>query len=884
MVSKKSQKRILAFILAVVLVSTILPISAIAAPNLDNASAWARDGITEAVEKGFVPTDLQSNYTSVITRQEFCRMAVKWLEYATGQSIDAMLFERGLSRTPNAFTDTNDPDILAAFALSITSGVGNNRFDPNGQFNREQAATMIMRTVRVLGIDVSNPPVSDFVDLDMASEWAHQGINYVRANGIMQGVGDNRFAPLALYTREQSIITFNNIEINPLIDLVFSITNILVESNNSVLLEITSSGGCFVNVNILSDVTGISTDWTSGDLLSTGRSHIPFETTKSFVNVPISGRLPDYFVVLAFIRGSDGEMLSEPYTFIQYTRAYEEFLAQTIYDFDEKSVINLDEYIDNNFIVLSEGVSQLTTSSLDASRAEEGVYIFNSIVLFGVGERIAVICEITDQIYFIEVLSITNNGSVTTVVANSDSKLEDFADVVKIDLEFDLEDGIYDSSSADEGVVWLDNPDAPEYNVVFPVEHSGHTALLGVLSTDTGIPHTRSMYGISTMSRTLSTDVINIGGTAKSSISIGIRYTRGAFSVTGKVTGEVKASVRVVYDIVLFGPNFCEIKVAAGVELVAKVELKFGIERTTDLDSINLGGISFPSPIPGVYLRAGLTLPIQFQASGGVVAEVKVSAETGVKFGTNGFQRINKRTATADIYAEGEASIKFGPKFTITIKVVGDIVKASLFVEGGLEVKAKATTATTYHLCTLCVSMIVDCYVKLGFECSASIFGIKSLTWKYEHVFAEWRIHLFDYYISIISDNPGRGRGKCPNDGSASDDKREELLGLWIGTYNNNFGLNGVELSFFRDGDDIKAIFSFFPVAESPSSQRSGSYFADVSYNESTGQFNLRGTSWIDRPSGWIFVSFSGTIEGNTFSGLVDNNSNRPFSVSRRTG
>ena len=51
---------------------------------------------------------------------------------ATGKKIDAILAEQGLSRSPNAFTDTNDSDILAAYALGITKGTGNNQFSPSG--------------------------------------------------------------------------------------------------------------------------------------------------------------------------------------------------------------------------------------------------------------------------------------------------------------------------------------------------------------------------------------------------------------------------------------------------------------------------------------------------------------------------------------------------------------------------------------------------------------------------------------------------------------------------------------------------------------------------------------------------------------------------------
>jgi len=185
---------------------------------LDSASAWAQEGITDALDKGYVPNDIQNYYTRVISRAEFCRMAVKWVEYATDRSIDEVLAEKGLSRDPDAFTDTNDPDILAAFALGITNGTGDRQFSPNGQFSREQAATMIMNTCRAIGANVSNPPASDFADLGIASSWAADGINFVRANGIMSGTGNNNFSPKSNYTREQSIITFNNIDYKTLAD------------------------------------------------------------------------------------------------------------------------------------------------------------------------------------------------------------------------------------------------------------------------------------------------------------------------------------------------------------------------------------------------------------------------------------------------------------------------------------------------------------------------------------------------------------------------------------------------------------------------------------------------------------------------------------------
>ncbi len=189
--------------------------------DLDTASTWARDGITGAIAKGFVPADIQGSYTNVITRQEFCCMAVKWLEYRLGKNIDAIVAERGIpERMTHTFSDTTDANILAAYRLSVAGGTQAptdttpGLFTPSGQFSREQAATMIMNTCKTAGMDVSNVAAAGFTDISTASSWAIDGINYVRNGGIMQGTSITPpvFSPKSTYTREQSIITFNNIK------------------------------------------------------------------------------------------------------------------------------------------------------------------------------------------------------------------------------------------------------------------------------------------------------------------------------------------------------------------------------------------------------------------------------------------------------------------------------------------------------------------------------------------------------------------------------------------------------------------------------------------------------------------------------------------------
>jgi len=184
---------------------------------LETVTVQARGEILCALNKGFVPDDLQGNYSSAITRQEFCKMAVMFMEYALGKTIDEILSERGLTRDSEAFSDTSDPYILAAFALSLTGGTRAPTdtqpgiFTPDGRFSRQEAATMLTRICEAIGMDTGDPPASDFIDINAVAGWARDSVNFVRAYDIMDSTSSARptFSPGGTLTRQESIIAFN---------------------------------------------------------------------------------------------------------------------------------------------------------------------------------------------------------------------------------------------------------------------------------------------------------------------------------------------------------------------------------------------------------------------------------------------------------------------------------------------------------------------------------------------------------------------------------------------------------------------------------------------------------------------------------------------------
>jgi hypothetical protein len=179
------------------------------APNLHTADNWAHDHINEAFAKGFVPSDLLNNYRNNITRAGFIRLAMSWLRYSTGMTNEELLAEHGIPDYQDiTFSDTDNANVLAAAGLGITAGIGNGLFGVEMEFDREQAAIMLMKVCQIVG--TFNEETSDFGFADLnAAQWMPDAINFVGNNGIMAGKGEGRFAPKDSFQVQESITVFN---------------------------------------------------------------------------------------------------------------------------------------------------------------------------------------------------------------------------------------------------------------------------------------------------------------------------------------------------------------------------------------------------------------------------------------------------------------------------------------------------------------------------------------------------------------------------------------------------------------------------------------------------------------------------------------------------
>ncbi len=178
-----------------------------------NAHDWAQEELAAAAALGLIPDALKgADLTKPITRAEFAAVSVKVYEALSGGT--------AVPAAVNPFTDTEDIEVLKAYNVGITTGESTTTFAPEKLLNREQAATMLTRVfkkIAIVGWEMSKDTdyadhfngmftmPEPFADDAKISSWAKPSVYFMAAMGIINGVGDNTFAPRATTDAETAV-------------------------------------------------------------------------------------------------------------------------------------------------------------------------------------------------------------------------------------------------------------------------------------------------------------------------------------------------------------------------------------------------------------------------------------------------------------------------------------------------------------------------------------------------------------------------------------------------------------------------------------------------------------------------------------------------------
>ena len=162
-------------------------------------SDWAVSDVKKAEALNITEKGKVYRYRMSITREEFCELIYNYC-YNVIKEVDTVTGE-------NKFTDTTNSKIIRLNAMGIINGKTETEFAPNDLLTREEAAGILNRMVnKTIPVPVTEM-YFNFDDESSISGWASDSIQVMCNMGVMNGVGNNKFAPKETYTTEQAIAT-----------------------------------------------------------------------------------------------------------------------------------------------------------------------------------------------------------------------------------------------------------------------------------------------------------------------------------------------------------------------------------------------------------------------------------------------------------------------------------------------------------------------------------------------------------------------------------------------------------------------------------------------------------------------------------------------------
>ena len=166
-------------------------------------STWAYSTIHEAAAKGILtPRTLPKNsYTDAISRELFCEYMYNLM--CILNKADEMSFE-------TVFTDTDNEAINGLASIGIINGVGNNKFAPDKNITRQEAAKVMSNVIKYIKPNFGADTSYRFIDENDIADWAKKDVRFVNALEIF--VGDSGyFRPHGNLTVEQGIIVVHRV-------------------------------------------------------------------------------------------------------------------------------------------------------------------------------------------------------------------------------------------------------------------------------------------------------------------------------------------------------------------------------------------------------------------------------------------------------------------------------------------------------------------------------------------------------------------------------------------------------------------------------------------------------------------------------------------------
>ena len=163
--------------------------------------AWAAEAVGTLNKLGIVSGVGDGRFApeKEVTREDLVKMLVLAVEKAGG-NVE--------SEQEITFADVNPGEwyydfVKRAYAAGIIMGLDAATFGTGQSVTRQDAAVMLVRAAELCDIEFSADMDDHFADEDNISDYARYSVQLLKGEGIVAGVGDGNFLPLAVCTRAQ---------------------------------------------------------------------------------------------------------------------------------------------------------------------------------------------------------------------------------------------------------------------------------------------------------------------------------------------------------------------------------------------------------------------------------------------------------------------------------------------------------------------------------------------------------------------------------------------------------------------------------------------------------------------------------------------------------
>jgi len=170
----------------------------VAAAFSDIAGHWASAAIERAAKLGLVNGYEDGTFRprNLVTRAEFAVMLARTIPLSL-EDVQELEF-----KDAQLVQQWARPSIAAAVKAGIVSGFADGTFRPDQLISRAEMTAMI---VRALPIELNESAVLTFTDLEQIPVWARSYVATAVKERLIQGTGDNRFAPNDHATRAEAV-------------------------------------------------------------------------------------------------------------------------------------------------------------------------------------------------------------------------------------------------------------------------------------------------------------------------------------------------------------------------------------------------------------------------------------------------------------------------------------------------------------------------------------------------------------------------------------------------------------------------------------------------------------------------------------------------------